>query len=148
MPHRVVQQPLLFQPQAGTPMQEWDARNRRFLALAQGIGEEMVIAIPVALVVQGDQEHVAQDAAASELSHASLEDYWGALRPYAEGVYVNFLSDEGEARVREAYKPATYARLVELKTRYDPANVFRFNQNIKPTRARAADGGDHEDSAA
>ncbi len=89
-----------------------------------------------------------RDAAVSELFRAWLEDYWGALRPYAEGVYVNFLGDEGEARVREAYKPATYARLVALKTRYDPANVFRLNQNIKPTGARAADGGDHADSAA
>ena len=55
-----------------------------------------------------------------------------ALRPYRKGVYVNFLQDEGEARVREAYGAATLARLVEVKRRYDPTNLFRLNQNIKP----------------
>lgn len=58
---------------------------------------------------------------------------WQALAPYAEGVYVNFLADEGEQRVHEAYPPATYARLVALKNRYDPTNLFNLNQNIKPT---------------
>jgi FAD/FMN-containing dehydrogenase len=49
-----------------------------------------------------------------------------------QGVYSNFLEDEGEARVREAYPGGTYDRLVEVKRRYDPQNVFRFNQNIQP----------------
>ncbi|MDN3522591.1 FAD-binding oxidoreductase [Halomonas ramblicola] len=49
-----------------------------------------------------------------------------------EGAYVNYLGDEGEARVRAAYG-ANLARLVALKNEYDPANVFRFNQNITPT---------------
>ena len=55
------------------------------------------------------------------------------MRPHATGgVYVNFLSqDEGEERVRAAYG-ANYPRLVALKNRYDPANLFRLNQNIKP----------------
>ena len=56
-----------------------------------------------------------------------------AVAPYANGVYVNFLGDEGEQRIREAYTSATYARLVALKNRYDPTNVFHLNQNIKPT---------------
>jgi len=67
--------------------------------------------------------------------HAWVERAWQVIRPYASGVYVNFLSDEGEDRVREAYKPATYARLEALKLRYDPANLFRLNQNIKPADA-------------
>jgi FAD/FMN-containing dehydrogenase len=62
-----------------------------------------------------------------------VRDFWTALRPYSHGVYVNELGNEGEDRVREAYDPATYARLVDLKNRYDPANLFRLNQNIKPT---------------
>ena len=55
-----------------------------------------------------------------------------ALQPYANGVYVNSLEDEGRARAREAYGP-NYARLVALKNRYDPTNFFRLNQNIEPT---------------
>lgn len=65
--------------------------------------------------------------------HASMEQIWRAIRPYSAGVYVNFLSDEGEQGVHEAYPPATYARLAALKNRYDPTNLFHLNQNIKPT---------------
>jgi hypothetical protein len=52
-----------------------------------------------------------------------------------DAVYVNGLNDvadEGEARVRAAYG-ANYGRLVELKRQYDPTNLFRVNQNIKPS---------------
>jgi FAD/FMN-containing dehydrogenase len=55
-----------------------------------------------------------------------------ALRPGASGAYVNFLADEGETGVRESYEAAAYERLVALKHRYDPANLFNLNQNIKP----------------
>jgi FAD/FMN-containing dehydrogenase len=48
-------------------------------------------------------------------------------------VYVNFLSNEGRGRVREAYPGRTWDRLVEVKRRYDPDNLFRLNQNIPPT---------------
>jgi FAD/FMN-containing dehydrogenase len=44
---------------------------------------------------------------------------------------VNYLEDEGEARIRAAYGP-NYGRLARLKRKYDPANFFRGNQNIKP----------------
>jgi FAD/FMN-containing dehydrogenase len=58
--------------------------------------------------------------------------YWAALAPYHTGVYVNFLMDEGVERVRQAYGPAKHDRLMALKRRYDPDNVFRLNQNIAP----------------
>ncbi|HZU00620.1 MAG TPA: BBE domain-containing protein [Ktedonobacteraceae bacterium] len=65
--------------------------------------------------------------------HARTQRVWQALSPYANGVYVNFLADEGEQRIHEAYPSATYKRLVALKNRYDPTNLFHLNQNIKPT---------------
>ncbi len=52
--------------------------------------------------------------------------------PSPAGVYVNTLSDEGEAGVRRAYPAGKLARLVALKQRYDPDNVFHLNQNIRP----------------
>jgi hypothetical protein len=54
---------------------------------------------------------------------------FGATRT---GVYANFLHDEGEARIREAYPGATYGRLAAIKRRWDPSNVFHRNQNIRP----------------
>ena len=59
--------------------------------------------------------------------------YWNALHPHSVGSsYVNFLMDEGEDPVRATYGE-NYARLVTLKNKYDPTNLFRLNQNIKPT---------------
>lgn len=59
-------------------------------------------------------------------------DYWSALAPHHTSVYVNFLMDEGEERVRQAYGAAKYDRLKALKRKYDPTNFFTLNQNIKP----------------
>ncbi|HZE06044.1 MAG TPA: FAD-binding oxidoreductase [Solirubrobacteraceae bacterium] len=56
------------------------------------------------------------------------------MRPHTTaGVYLNFTSDEGEERVRAMYGEERYAKLVALKDRYDPENVFRLNQNIQPS---------------
>lgn len=56
------------------------------------------------------------------------------LRPHSRGGgYVNYVSDEGELEVKGAYRDR-YERLVALKTRYDPGNVFRLNQNIEPLK--------------
>jgi FAD/FMN-containing dehydrogenase len=62
-------------------------------------------------------------------------DCWTALAPHHAGVYVNWLMEEGEHRVREAYGQQRYERLQALKRRYDPGNVFRLNQNIPPGKA-------------
>jgi FAD/FMN-containing dehydrogenase len=58
--------------------------------------------------------------------------FWSALAPHQTGVYVNFLMEEGEERVREAYGAEKYDRLKALKRRWDPGNLFRLNQNIPP----------------
>jgi FAD/FMN-containing dehydrogenase len=59
-------------------------------------------------------------------------NFWSALEPYHANVYVNFLMEEGEARVRQAYGAEKYDRLKALKRKYDPDNFFRLNQNIPP----------------
>ena len=55
------------------------------------------------------------------------------MQAYARGVYVNFMGEEDAGRVKEAYDPAKYSKLVGLKNKYDPANMFHLNQNIVPT---------------
>lgn len=61
-------------------------------------------------------------------------DFAQAMRRFDTGVYVNTLgTEDGNARVREAYPPPTYERLVAVKNKYDPTNLFRHNQNIGPT---------------
>jgi FAD/FMN-containing dehydrogenase len=59
---------------------------------------------------------------------------WEELRRYStDGVYVNFLTEEeGAERLKAAYRGTNYACLARLKVIYDPANLFRHNQNIKP----------------
>jgi len=61
------------------------------------------------------------------------KEYWDALHPYsAGGAYVNFMMEEGEDRIKATYGD-NYERLVQIKNKYDPTNLFRVNQNIKPT---------------
>ncbi len=56
-----------------------------------------------------------------------------ALAPVSrDGAYVNFMGDAGDERLRASYGDAKYERLVALKRRYDPTNLFRLNQNITP----------------
>ncbi len=64
---------------------------------------------------------------------AWTREYFDAMQAHGRGgVYLNFLGDEGADRVREAYGEPTYERLVALKRAYDPTNLFRRNQNIRP----------------
>ena len=65
---------------------------------------------------------------------AWAKDYWNALHPHsAPGAYVNFMMEEGEDRVKASYG-SNYARLARVKKKYDRANLFRVNQNIKPAK--------------
>ena len=60
------------------------------------------------------------------------KNYWQDLHPYgAGGAYINFMMEEGEDRIKATYG-GNYDRLVAIKTKYDPTNLFRVNQNIKP----------------
>jgi hypothetical protein len=58
--------------------------------------------------------------------------YWSALAAHHTTVYVNFLMEENEDRIRAAYGPTKYEKLKTLKSKYDPTNFFRLNQNIPP----------------
>jgi FAD/FMN-containing dehydrogenase len=78
---------------------------------------------------------VYEQAADRPAHDAWADEFAAALRQGDPGVYVNFLSDEGPARVREAYPGPTWDRLVEVKRRWDPDNLFRHNQNIPPSPA-------------
>jgi FAD/FMN-containing dehydrogenase len=63
-----------------------------------------------------------------------LHGLWRAVHPHTAGAYAGFLADEGAERVRDAFPAANHRRLVEVKRRYDPTNVFRLNQNVSPSR--------------
>jgi FAD/FMN-containing dehydrogenase len=118
--------------------------DRRPLLIARCASEDDVVAavaaarehgLPVA--VRGGGHNVAGNAlcdpAESETHMTWARDLFAAMQAHATGVYVNNLGVEGAARVKAAYAPNTYERLVALKDRYDPRNVFRLNQNIAPT---------------
>jgi hypothetical protein len=71
---------------------------------------------------------------------AETADHEAWVEPLAEtvangepGTYVGFLGDEGEDRIRAAYPGPTFDRLGQVKAKYDPENLFRMNQNVKPT---------------
>jgi len=74
-------------------------------------------------------------------SHERLEreawvsDFAAVLHQGDPGVYVNFLGNEGQERVRDAYPEPTWERLAAIKARYDPTNLLRLNHNIPPARA-------------
>lgn len=78
-----------------------------------------------------------EDVATNDTNIEWVRTLWDAMQPFSSGgVYVNYLgqtSDEGDERVKAAYGPAKYERLVAIKNKYDPTNLFRLNQNIKPT---------------
>lgn len=74
------------------------------------------------------------DPAESEKHMRWADELWRVIQPFASGgVYVNYLGDEGEERIKAAYG-INYERLTLLKNKYDPLNLFRFNQNVQPFR--------------
>jgi len=72
------------------------------------------------------------DPAQAPIHEAWTAAYFDAIAARSVGVYSNFLEDEGDARIRDAYPVETYRRLAQVKRRYDPTNLFHLNQNIRP----------------
>jgi FAD/FMN-containing dehydrogenase len=71
----------------------------------------------------------------SEKNIRWTREFWNAMKPFLiESSYGNYLSDEGEESARASYG-TNYDRLVALKNKYDPTNLFRMNHNIKPAKA-------------
>jgi FAD/FMN-containing dehydrogenase len=73
------------------------------------------------------------DPAQDQAQMAAARRYGAVVEPFASGVYVNDLTDEGQAGIRRAYGAGTLERLAALKARYDPGNLFHRNHNIRPT---------------
>jgi hypothetical protein len=73
------------------------------------------------------------EASESGANIAWTRDLANRLEPYSSGTYINFMGAEGQDRVRAAYNPVTYEKLVALKNKFDPDNFFSLNQNIRPT---------------
>ncbi|MFB3123985.1 MAG: BBE domain-containing protein, partial [Woeseiaceae bacterium] len=61
-----------------------------------------------------------------------LRQYWATIEPYTHGFYTNDVVDESQQRVHRNYQ-GNYERLLGLKNKYDPGNLFRLNANISPT---------------
>ncbi|MGQ0600947.1 MAG: FAD-binding oxidoreductase [Anaerolineales bacterium] len=87
------------------------------------------IMVNVAAFYEGPEDQAVREAWVSSFA--------AALRQGDGGAYVNFLGDEGEARIREAYPGTTWDRLRAIKRRYDPTNLFRLNQNIPPANEKS-----------
>jgi FAD/FMN-containing dehydrogenase len=77
------------------------------------------------------------DPAEDHVRIETARSFAATLEPFASGVYVNVLGDEGAAGVRRAYSPEKLARLTAVKDTYDPQNVFHLNQNIRPSASCA-----------
>jgi len=87
-----------------------------------------------------------QDQEDDEINRVWTRDTWQAMEPYAsQGVYVNYLgteADEGSNRIPAAYGPGKFDKLLALKQKYDPTNLFRMNQNIRPDSDERANNRD------
>lgn len=86
------------------------------------------IMVNLAALYQNPQEKAKHEAWVS--------DFAAKLEQSDHGAYVNFLGDEGTDRIRAAYPGSTWDRLVAIKTRYDPTNLFHLNQNIPPANGK------------
>jgi FAD/FMN-containing dehydrogenase len=87
-----------------------------------------------AMVIAG----IDPDASKKDAITTWAKEHWNAVHPYsAGGSYINFMMEEGQDRVKATYGD-NYEKLVEIKNKYDPDNLFRVNQNIMPTVAKSA----------
>ena len=88
---------------------------------------------PFNLLILGGWERAADDAETIDWTRET----WQQMQPHAtQSVYVNYLNeavDEGSDRIVSAYGAEKYARLAALKAQYDPGNLFRMNQNVRPS---------------
>ncbi len=130
-PGQVVSWHGLFPPREGSPARRRAGALGREPAQPSAIGHRdsrfMLIGIGVTPTPEG--------AELVRTPHARLAE---AMRPFTTcAIYVNFMELDGATpeRVRAAYSPEDWERLVALKDRYDPENVFRFNRNIPPSSA-------------
>ena len=108
----------------------------RFAYVDRGViatATELFAAKIIGLIVVTNLVGVDPDPANKDRIISWAREYWKALHPHcAPGAYVNFMmADEGDERIQATYGP-NYARLAAVKATYDPHNLFRVNQNIKP----------------
>jgi len=61
-----------------------------------------------------------------------IKDYWSEFEPFTDGWYTNEVADHADQKVNSNYQ-GNFKRMVEVKNRYDPTNLFRLNANVKPT---------------
>ena len=96
----------------------------------RGVGRDGV-RVPRCELRDGDRWRVARPRQ-NEANTKWVRDYYDAIAPYSEeGGYINFMSGDDQGRIKANYK-GNYERLVDVKRKYDPDNLFHVNQNIKP----------------
>ncbi|HVF12180.1 MAG TPA: BBE domain-containing protein, partial [Actinomycetota bacterium] len=77
-------------------------------------------------------DNIWEDPSENEAQIKWSRDFFAEVQPHLSGVYLNFIGDEGQERVKESFG-AKYSKLSDLKKKYDPTNLFRLNQNISPS---------------
>ena len=84
-------------------------------------------------IVSGDSG-AGEGASGAEANIRWTRDLYEAIAPFLHGgLYVNAVTEDAPQGIKEAFRPGTYDRLVVLKRKYDPMNLFRLNPNIKQT---------------
>lgn len=121
-PMRVVQLRVLGGAMARVPVEETAFAHRKSRIMAA-----------LAAFYEGPEDKAVREA--------WVADFAAALYQGNSGVYVNFLGDEGVARVRAAYPGATWERLAAIKAHYDPTNLFHLNHNIPPATEHSGQRG-------
>lgn len=76
--------------------------------------------------------HLCQNASGDECCLAWANEFHNFTQEFSKGVYVNFVGQEGEERVKDAYTTAVWNRFSKIKSDWDPDTLFRVNQHIKP----------------